>query len=65
MYYKYTYTTRESINKATGNSATVYYNEAGGYVIIDDITKSVVQISDNVNPSAWILDPSRIDKCKP
>ncbi|WP_459480978.1 colicin E5-related ribonuclease [Clostridium saccharoperbutylacetonicum] len=47
-----TYTTCESINKATGNSATVYYNEARGYVIIDDITKSVVQVSDNVNPSA-------------
>ncbi|AGF55466.1 glucan-binding repeat-containing protein [Clostridium saccharoperbutylacetonicum] len=59
------YTTRASINKATGNSATVYYNKAGGYVIIDDITKSVVQVSDNINPSTWIPDPSIIDPFKP
>lgn len=59
------YTTRVSTNKATGNSATVYYNEAGGYVIIDDITKAVVQVSDNINPSTWIPDPSIINPYKP
>jgi hypothetical protein len=59
------YTTRVSTNKATGNSATVYYNQAGGYVIIDDTTKAVVQVSDNINPSTWIPDPSIINPYKP
>jgi len=59
------YTTRVSVNKATGNSATVYYNKAGGYVIIDDTTKAVVQVSDNINPSTWIPDPSINNPYKP
>ena len=59
------YTTRVSTNKATGNSATVYYNKSGSYVVIDDVTKEVVQISDNINPSTWIPDPSIIDPYKP
>jgi hypothetical protein len=57
--------TRISTNKATGNSATVYYNKSGGYVIIDDVTKAVVQVSDNINPSTWIPDPSIINPYKP
>jgi len=59
------YTTRVSTNKATGNPATVYYNKAGGYAIIDDTTKAVVQVSDNINPSTWIPDPSIINPYKP
>jgi RHS repeat-associated protein len=59
------YTTRMSTNKATGNPATVYYNKSGGYVIIDDITKTVVQISDNISPSTWIPDSSIINPYKP
>jgi hypothetical protein len=55
------YMTRASINKATGNSASVYYNKRGAYVIIDDVTKSVVQISDNINPSTWAPDMGIID----
>ena len=59
------YTTRVSTNKATGNPSTVYYNQEGGYVIIDDVTKAVVQVSDNINPSTWIPDPSIINPYKP
>jgi hypothetical protein len=59
------HTTRISTNKATGNSATVYYNKSGGYVIIDDVTEAVVQVSDNINPSTWIPDPSIINPYKP
>ena len=55
------YTTRVSTNKATGNPATVYYNQSGGYVIIDDVTDVIVQVSDNINPSTWAPDPSIID----
>ena len=47
------YTKRVSVNKATGNSATMYYNKSGGYVIIDDVTNAIVQVSDNINPSTW------------
>lgn len=53
------YTTRNSVNKATDNSATVYYTEEGAYVIVDDVTHEVVQISDK-NDSNWLPD-STID----
>lgn len=59
------YTKRVSVNKATGNSATVYYNKAGGYVIIDDVTNAIVQVSDNINPSTWAPDPSIVDPYLP
>ena len=59
------YTTRKATNKATGNSATAYYNQNGAYVVIDDITKEVVQVSDNINPSSWIPDSSIIDPYRP
>ena len=36
------YTTRKATNRATGNSATVYYSKDGSHVIIDDITNEVV-----------------------
>ncbi len=55
------YTIRESINKATGNEATVFYTKQGSYVIIDNITKEIVQISDNINPDMWIPDNSIIN----
>lgn len=52
------YTIRTSVNKATGNSATVFYTQQGSYVIVDDVTKAIVQISDNINPSTWAPDLS-------
>ena len=55
------YTTRTSVNKATGNSATVFYTQQGSYVIVDDVTKAIVQISDNINPSTWAPDLSIVD----
>ena len=55
------FTTRVSINKATGSPATVFYTQQGSYVIIDDITKAIIQISDNINPLQWIPDASIID----
>jgi hypothetical protein len=51
------YTTRQSTNKSTGNSATAYYTEDGAYVIIDDVTNEVVQVSDRFD-SKWVPDPS-------
>ena len=55
------YTIRTGINKATGNSATVFYTQQGSYIIVDDVTKAIVQISDNINPSTWIPDLSIVD----
>ena len=55
------YTTRASINKATGNSATVFYTQQGSYVIVDDVTKAIVQVSDNINPATWVPDSSIVD----
>ena len=55
------YAIRASINKATGNSATVYYTKKGSYIIIDDVTNAIVQVSDNISPSTWIPDTGIID----
>ena len=55
------YTIRTSVNKATGNAATVFYTQQSSYVIVDDVTKAIVQISDNINPSTWAPDLSIVD----
>ena len=49
--------TRPSTNVATGNPATAYFNKDGSYVVIDDITHEVVQVSDRFDPN-WIPDPN-------
>ena len=54
------YTTREAVNRTTGNKSTVYYNEDGSYVIKDDITGKIVQISDR-NDTNWKPDNSIIN----
>jgi len=55
------YTTRVSINKATGKSATVYYTKQGSYVVVDDTSKVIIQVSDNINPSTWAPDTSIVN----
>lgn len=55
------YTTRNSTNRATGNPATVYYTKEGSYVIVDDVTKEIVQVSDNIKPSTWAPDQSIVN----
>ena len=59
------YTIRTSINRATGNSATVYYTKKGSYVIVDDVTKAVIQVGDNINPSTLVPDSSIVDSYIP
>ena len=58
------YTTRSSINRATGNSATAYFDEYGNYVIVDDLTNEIVQVSDRNDPN-WIPDSSIKDPYRP
>lgn len=59
------YTTRKSKNLSTGNDATVYYKEDGSYIIVDDVTNEVVQVSDANNPEEWIPDSNIIDPYMP
>lgn len=59
------HTTRVSTNKATGHSATVYYDKKGAYVVVDDVTKEIVQISDRKDPSTWDPDSGIINPYKP
>lgn len=58
------HTTRKSGNKSTGNDATVFYDKDGSYVIIDDKTKEIVQISDKFDKN-WVPDAGIADPYKP
>jgi len=49
------HTTRDSENKANGDSATAYYNEDGTYVVVDDVTNEVIQVSNKNDPN-WAPD---------
>lgn len=54
------FTTREALNKATGNKATAYFNKDGSYIVIDDITNDIIQISNRFDPN-WFPDPTIIN----
>jgi protein-disulfide isomerase len=49
------YTTRPATNKASGNPATAYFGPDGRYVVVDDLTDDVIQISEVGNPG-WVPD---------
>jgi hypothetical protein len=53
------FTTRQAFNKATGNRATAYFNKDGSYIVVDDITNEIIQVSDRLR--SWIPDSSIID----
>jgi hypothetical protein len=53
--------TGTSVNRANGNDATAYFRKDGHYVVIDDTTNEVVQISDTnrkigSGPGNWKVD---------
>ena len=54
------HTTRQSTNMATGNSATVYYNRDGSYVVVDNRTNAVLQVSDRFD-QYWMPDKNIIN----
>lgn len=54
------YTTRSAVNKANGNPATAYYNKSGDYVVVDDITGDLVQLSEYGN-IGWIPDSTIVN----
>lgn len=49
------FTTRTATNKANGNNATAYFNKDGSYVVRDDVTKDIIQVSNRNDPN-WIPD---------
>jgi hypothetical protein len=51
------HTTSLATNKATGADATAYFNEDGSYVVRDNATGQIIQVS-NRNDPAWVPDPS-------
>ena len=53
------FTTRTASNKATGNKATAYFNKDGSYIVIDDVTKDIIQVSDRTR--SWVPDPTIIN----
>ena len=55
------YAIRASVNKVTGNFATVFYTQQGSYIIVDNVAKTMVQINDNINPLTWMPDLSIVD----
>ncbi len=46
---------RKAVNKATKHAATAYFTSTGGYVVIDNITKEIIQISNLYDPN-WVVD---------
>ena len=56
------FTTRVSKNMATGNPATAYYLKDGSYVILDDYTREIIQLSNRLDdfiPDKNIINPYR------
>jgi hypothetical protein len=47
------FTTRTATNKSTGNAATAFYRKDGHYVVRDDVTGDLVQMSDTRVKAGW------------
>lgn len=54
------HTTRKAFNRITGNKATAYFTKDGYYVIRDNVTGEIVQISRKSDPN-WIPDRSIVN----
>jgi RHS repeat-associated protein len=46
---------RQALNKATGGAATAYFTSSGAYVVIDNITKEIIQVSNRYDLN-WVID---------
>ncbi|GGI98345.1 colicin E5-related ribonuclease [Paenibacillus hunanensis] len=49
--------TSEATNKANGKEATAYFNEDGTYVVKENETDEIIQISNRKDPD-WVPDPT-------
>jgi hypothetical protein len=54
---------RQALNKATGNKATAYFDQSGSYIVVDNVTKDIIQISDRTRP--WVPDSTIINPYLP
>jgi protein-disulfide isomerase len=48
---------RPALNRATGNAGTAYFRSDGHYVVRDNATADIIQISNRNDPN-WIPDPA-------
>ncbi|MEJ5092829.1 hypothetical protein GEO21_22545 [Sphingobacterium faecium] len=54
------FTTRQAVNRATGNASTAYFEKSGSYVVKDNVTNEIIQISNRLDPK-WIPDETIIN----
>ncbi len=57
--------TSPALNRATGNAATAYFDRTGAYVVRDNVTGEIVQVSNRLNPGAWRPDASIVSPFVP
>ena len=58
------YATSDATNKATGEDATAYFNKDGSYVVKDNNSNDIIQISNKNDPN-WVPDPTIKTPYKP
>jgi hypothetical protein len=44
-----------ALNKATNNPATAYFRKDGSYVVRENVSGRIIQVSDRLDPG-WIVD---------
>lgn len=54
------YVIRKAVNKATGNKATAFFNKKGQYIVRDNVTGNIIQVSNKFD-SKWIPDATIIN----
>lgn len=47
--------TSQATNRANGNSSTAYFNKDGSYVVKDNKTGDIIQVSNRNDPN-WVPD---------
>ena len=52
--------TREAFNRANGDKATAYFNKDASYIVIDNASRDVIQISNRLDPK-WIPDATIVN----
>lgn len=58
------YTVRVAKNRANGNQATAFYRKDGSYVVKDNKTGEIIQVSNRNDPN-WIPDSTIVNPYKP
>lgn len=49
--------TSPALNRATGNKATAFFDKNGAYVVRENATGDIIQISNRLDPK-WVPDPT-------